>query len=489
MGSESMKHRYGTLWERLGAGVLAFTLSTTVVCAQSASETDVATALRALNARLDSIEARIEQPAASTQTEASLRAEVAELRAQLASLSETVEAQTVTLDRVCEVTYIEGGSKGVPYLSGEKVPSQEPLQFITSKYRACLYGFVKLDGSYDTQQVKNGNLAFFALPDEGGADDEFNLTANQTRIGLKIDAPAHGNAEVFGKLELDFFGGGAENKPNPRLRLGYAEYKKPNWSLLAGQDWDTLITVLPRSVNFSYFGFQGRVGFRRPQVRYTRRTPLGQGTLVSKVGLGRTIGDDVEGLSTDDGADAGFPHVQWILCYEQPVFGLEKTKAKVSFSGHYGQEEVDRGASVAAGEQNFNTWSLIGSFFVPFTERLAVQGSVWTGANLDDFFAGIGQGVNGTLGTEIASSGGWGQVLYTPAEDWKLAAGAGVDNPRNSDLNIDDRTFNFLGTANAYWSGLDPLELAFEYSYIETGYKGQDDAVSHRFQGAVIFKF
>ncbi len=477
-------------WRRLGAGGLFFVGMCGGLSAQTAGETDVAAALQALNQRLDAIEARMDSPVPSNQneTEASLRAEVAELRAQLTALSQTVEAQTVTLDRVCEVTYVEGGAKGVPYLPDEKQKKTERLEFVTSKYRVCLYGYVKLDASYDTQQVKDGNLAFFVLPDAGGSDDAFNLTANQTRLGLKIDAPARGG-EVFGKLELDFWGGGAQNKPNPRLRLGYVEYKRPDWSLLAGQDWDTLITVLPRSVNFSYFGFQGSVGFRRPQLRYTRRTALGDGTLVSKVGIGRTIGDDIDGLSTDDGADAGFPHFQWNLCYAQPVFGLEGTKAKFSFSGHYGQEEVDRGASAAAGQKNFHTWSLVGSFFVPFTDRLAVQGTVWTGANLDDFFGGINQGINATLGEEIASSGGWGQLLYTPCTTWKLAVGAGMDNPRNSDLNLDDRTFNFLGMANAYWTGLDPLELAFEYSYLETGYKGQDDAVSHRLQGAVIFKF
>ncbi|MGF1483469.1 MAG: DcaP family trimeric outer membrane transporter [Opitutales bacterium] len=452
---------------------------------EAATNAEIAAALKAISSRLDAVENRLERPTETSATEAALRSEVAELRAQLAALSQTVEAQTATLDRVCEVTYIEGGSKGVPYLPDQK-PKEQRLEFVTSKYRLCLYGYIKLDGSYDTQMVKNGNLAFFVLPDTGGADDEFNLTANQTRMGLKVDTPARGG-DVHGRLEVDFYGGGGENKPNPRLRLAFAEYKRKNWSLLAGQDWDTLITIFPRSVNFSYFGFQGRLGYRRPQLRYTRKSELGEGLFTSKFAIGRTVGGDIDGFGTDDGADAGFPHLQWNFIYERPVFNLENTKAKVSVSGHYGQEEVDR--SLASGELNFNTWSVVGSFFVPFTEKLALQGSVWTGTNLDDFYAGIGQGINGTLGTEIAAWGGWAQLLYAPAPDWKLSFGGGIDDPDDDDLNIDDRTFNYLGVANVFWTGLDPLELAFEYSYLETGYKGQDDAVSHRLQGAVIFKF
>ena len=41
-----------------------------------------------------------------------------------------------------------------------------------------------------------------------------------------------------------------------------------------------------------------------------------------------------------------------------------------------------------------NTWSINADYEVPLTKRLTLKGEWFLGSNLDDFFGGIGQGIN-----------------------------------------------------------------------------------------------
>ena len=52
------------------------------------------------------------------------------------------------------------------------------------------YGYIKVDTSYDTDRSNHGNRAFFLLPEPSVEkdDDEFTITANQTRLGVKLNA-------------------------------------------------------------------------------------------------------------------------------------------------------------------------------------------------------------------------------------------------------------------------------------------------------------
>ena len=105
----------------------------------------------------------------------------------------------------------------------------------------------------------------------------------------------------------------------------------------------------------------------------------------------------------DDGADSGKPSVQGNLIFETPAFANKP--AKISISGHFGQETLDTSVSnkiTDVDTKDYDSWSVIGSILLPFCNIAAIQGSVWQGENLDNYFGGIGQGINKTLDTEIA---------------------------------------------------------------------------------------
>jgi hypothetical protein len=368
------------------------------------------------------------------------------------------------------------------------------LVSVLSKFEMKIYGYVKLDASYDTQRTSAGDLMYYVLPEVNDEkDDEFNMTAKETRLGLDIKGPEVGPVKTTGKIETDFYGpGGSANSPNIRMRLGYLDLANANgFSFRAGQDWETFITVTPKILNFTYLADAGALGLRRPQARLTQEIPVGdKSKLTAKIAAARTIGEDIDGGGQDDGADSGTPSVQGNLIFETPVFAGKP--AKISVSGHYGRETLDTSVSnkiTDVDTKDFDSWSLIGSILLPFGNHVAVQGSAWQGANLDNYFGGIGQGINKTLDTEIGAKGGWAQLVLDPVEWLNCNLGYGLDDPDDGDLNKGNRSKNELLFANVFFKLNSAVTLGFEYSHMTTSYQEASDATDNRFQGSAIYRF
>lgn len=367
---------------------------------------------------------------------------------------------------------------------------------VSSKFDVTLYGYIKLDASYDTQRTTAGNLMFFVLPEgPDGRDDEFNMTANETRLGLRFRAPDIDNVRVSGVLETDFYGGGSQNSPNPRLRLAYVDLANGNLALRAGQDWETFIVTIPRIVNFSYLADAGALGLRRPQLRLTGVLPLGDVThLTAKVAAARTIGQDLDGRGQDDGAAAGVPTAQGALVLECRAFTTRPVRA--GLSGHFGRETVgsymldpDAAVPVAVPEKDYDTWSAIGSLSVPMGAMLALQGAIWTGENLHNYFGGVGQGINREQQQGIGASGGWVQLITDLSPNLNVNVAYGLDNPDADDLNSGNRSRNELVFGNVFYRLNEAVTLAAEYSYLTTSYKDGEEVSNNRVQGSVIFRF
>ncbi|HAS81505.1 MAG TPA: hypothetical protein DCS43_02205 [Verrucomicrobia bacterium] len=365
---------------------------------------------------------------------------------------------------------------------------------VTSKYDVSLYGYIKLDAAYDSQRTFAGNLMYYVLPEgKDGGQDEFNMTAKESRFGMTLTAPPIDDYKISGKIETDFYGGGAtENSPALRLRLAYADVENGHWMLRAGQDWDTFVNLLPRTINFTSLADAGALGLRRPQVRLTHTLPLGEKTkLVSKLAAARTIGQDLDGAGQDDGAAAAYPTVQGNVSVETP--GIAGRPMMIGISGHAGSETMAAYAATEGGsevpEADYDTWSVIGTMGMPLSKALTLQGSVWTGENLDTYFGGIGQGINKTLRRSISASGGWLQLMLDVTAKLNLNVGYGLDSPDSVDLNAGDRAKNELVFTSLYYHLNSAVVLACEYSNMTTDYMANADATADRVQGSLIFKF
>jgi len=133
--------------------------------------------------------------------------------------------------------------------------AEEAATRVLSGFRFKPYGYIKLDAVYDDSRTNYGNFILY-VPDESKNDNnnEFNMTARQTRIGLDILAPESSDWEAKGRIEIDFYGDGTakhENKAEPLLRHAFLEVKKGQFSLLAGQTFDLISPLVPDVLNYT----------------------------------------------------------------------------------------------------------------------------------------------------------------------------------------------------------------------------------------------
>ena len=106
------------------------------------------------------------------------------------------------------------------------------------------------------------------------------MTASETRLGLKIFGPDVNEIKTSGLVEVDFYGGGAENSPQPRIRHAYMklEWPEQRLSLLAGQTWDVISPLNPSTLNYTVQWWGGNIGMRRPQIRVTKGLSISDDT-------------------------------------------------------------------------------------------------------------------------------------------------------------------------------------------------------------------
>jgi hypothetical protein len=351
------------------------------------------------------------------------------------------------------------------------------------------YGYVKADVSYDDSRTNPGNFVVWVNSEAtNNNDDEFNLTANQTRMGFNISGPTSETMKTSGKIEWDFYGSNAsENKPKLQVRHAYMtlDWPEDNFSILAGQTSDVISPLVPTTLNYTVMWDAGNIGYRRPQVRATKTMHYDETTTVKFQGaIARTIGrTDLTG--SESGEDAGFPTLQGRISVATPIFGSRTTT--IGVSGHWGHEEYDLNATGT--NKDFDTWSVNLDVTQPVCAGVALKAELFKGENLGTYFGGIGQGVNTTALKEIGSEGGWVAASLGPWDRWSFNIGAGVDDVDRDDVGNGGRTLNSAIFGNAIYAVNKHVQVGCELSHWKTHYKGSDDADDLRLQASFIYKF
>ena len=353
------------------------------------------------------------------------------------------------------------------------------------------YGYIKLDAAYNDSAVVNGNYVLY-VPSEGAVknDDEFNITARQTRLGLVVTAPEYDGWKTTGKVEIDFYGDGSvshETKAEPMLRHAFVEIGKDGLSFLAGQTWDVIGPLNPSTLNYSVGWGAGNNGYIRPQVRMSYNRNIDKGTsLLTQIALSRTTGlanENLDGGAMNDGDDSGFPTLQVRAALSTKLFTDQN--AVIGVSGHYGKEEVDW----FTGPADLKSWSLNMDFMIPLPDRLTFSGEIFMGENLDDYFGGAVQGVNRATRNEIAARGIWMQLNYIHNAKLQYNAGFGVDDPDYDDINIGNRDLNSFYFINTMYNLFPPLTVGIEYTYWETEYRSAAKGTANRLQVSAIYSW
>lgn len=363
----------------------------------------------------------------------------------------------------------------------EKNPSKKKP--VWSNLDIQLYGYIKADASYDSSRTTTGNFVVWADNESSNNNDnEFNMTANQTRLGMLITGPQEDDIKTSGRVEIDFYGSGAdENKAKIQMRHAYLKLDWPEnrLSIIAGQTSDVISPLNPYTLNYTVLWDVGNIGYRHPQIRLTKAFAATKDIDMKIEGaLSRTIGD-TELLGLKAGEDSGFPTFQGRLSATFPFSGHKPTT--IGFSGHWAEEEYD--------SKDTDSWSINLDVTQPINKWLTIKGELFNGENLDNYFGGIGQGVDASTLREIGSRGGWIAANLGPWGKWNYNIGAGIDDVDDDDVTSGARTLNRCLFGNAIYSLTKNAQIGFELSHWRTEYKGSGDAEDFRAQTSFIYKF
>ncbi len=360
------------------------------------------------------------------------------------------------------------------------------------------YGYIKLDASYDSAMTNDGDFAYIVLPyEDGEKDDEFNMTAKQTRFGVKFDGGGTDAVDMSGVIEFDFYGGGAENKPNPMLRKAYMLFKTSAVDILAGQTSDVISPIVPTTLNYIVLWKSGDIGYRRPQIRLTKAVKVADDTkLKFAVSANRSMGRDKNG-----GETVGMPSFQGRVAVGTKLMG---GVAELGVSGLMGREEAVSAADTTTYELDQSVVAV--DLSLPLGEMVTLKGQYFKGSNLAHYLGGVGQGIaeipaegaGNTELVEIEASGWWTQLTVKPNQSWQFNVGAGSDDP---ELDEDDTAGNDLEKnttyfGNAIWTVTPSAVVGVEYARIETEYmiRGEEETttesyLNNRLQLSFMYKF
>lgn len=409
-----------------------------------------------------------------------------ELREKVSALEEQIGESPAARQsqQVAAILPAEGRTPKPVETKTPSLPEASKTTFL-SKFPMQFYGYIKLDAAYDTHRGNNGNIFSFALPKKNGSDDEFNMTARQSRLGVKISGPTFSGWKIDGRLEGDFYGGGSENSFVPRARYAQITLENEDWLIVAGQSDTTWQLYQPDTLNYALGANQGALWTRRSKASLERKLiNRSENKLSLLASAGRTVSDDADLFGHEDGKDAGFPTIFGAVSWEtKSLFGRP---LEIIAGGHWGRESIEN----AAGDHtNYDTPMVTLNFRYGITDTLIVIGGVWSGENTDGYGGGIGQGVNLLKGTSIAAQGGFFQFQWQTTEKVAIHLFAGVDNPKDGDLNDKQRSMNRNITGTLYYAFIPSLKWGIEYGWTKTDYLNDNSADSHRIQSSLIWLF
>ncbi len=383
---------------------------------------------------------------------------------------------------------------------------REDVDGILEKLNLDFYGHFKLDMSRDSAETNFGDTAFFVKNYHdltgGDEDEESNVTARHSRLGVNWNGPESDGVKAFGKIEIDFLGKSLQKntetqelQPALRMRHAYMKFDFPgDWSLVAGQTWDVFGPVQMKKLNTMVGWGQGNIAFRRPQLRVSKKVATGdKSDLTLALAVARAVARDsakLDGDSQDDGEDSGVPDLQAHVGLKTP--GPGPKPMKIGLGGFVGKREVGGGGDLT-GDDHYDSTCLALDFQVPLTEELDVLGEAWTGTALDGYRGGVWQSYvvdNGRV-EEIDASGAFVNVIWKPQPKWRFVAGHGFDDPRNGDFHGPSSTHRLKNTttfANVMYSFYPGATVGIEYDRMETEYV-DGDADSDRIQVSFMLKF
>lgn len=357
-----------------------------------------------------------------------------------------------------------------------------------------VYGKLDMVMYYDSAGIYVSDWYVFVNPRHtyDGDKSSFSASARGSLFGFKFNYPqALAGGDVNARVEVDFVGGfisGAMSTYSPLMRMkhAYVSWDTPHHSLLLGQTTCLFQPLFPDTGTWIALGASGNPWMRLPQVQYRMRyQPIEVAVSVARMmGANQSVPDSTNDI-IHEGEQSARPLGIGRL-------GFSQGQVAMGVSGTYGREQIHR-RDTAAGiqvDKRLGVW-MVGYDFKWSSRYVDLLGEFFVGSNLNTFFAGVLQGVNTTSADAhgIRTAGGWGQVTLRPWNKLYFNLGAGIDDPKNSDLIANQRAYNLTIFGNANYKLLDNWVLSAEPVYMQTGYLGAEHNSNLRWMMRTAFSF
>ncbi|NTV30191.1 MAG: hypothetical protein HGA80_08945 [Candidatus Omnitrophica bacterium] len=431
---------------------------------------------------LDELLARVEK---LEQANAKLEQENASLKTAVASLQDKQSTQETKLASV----------QSAPAAAPATVPSGNVLK---TRGEVELYGFVKADLVVSSRDMANSGVSITQCNASrttatGGDDPETQMSAQDTRLGLKLKAPdLDDGGKLSGQFEMDFGNSGANLSGNytPRMRLAFVQVDFDKWAVNAGQNWDFFAPLNSNLLNPGALYRAGNLGTRHPQANLTNKWgELLGGKVLTKVGV----------IDTDDSLveDTGMPVAAAYASYERKILGVKST---FGVGGMYGRINLPKN-----GTSRDPIYATTAGLTLQFTDWLAFKGEGFSGVALNKFQGGPAQTVGGSSSATsyvptanskaIPVKGGFVELTYNPIKKVEMNVGAGLDNV-NEDMaaftaydNTTVWSYNKTYYTNLKYSLSKDLIVGLEFQRFQTKWLDKAQSSDNRVETSLIYKF
>jgi hypothetical protein len=277
---------------------------------------------------------------------------------------------------------------------------------------ASVYGFVELDLMHDSTQsfseaiVNNTMVRPSTL---AGDNPRTQFSARDSRVGVKLAAPAYGAVRTSALIEADFFG----NQPTPssedattvganvRLRHAFVKFETPVLDVLAGQTHDLFgwggAGFYPATVAF--LGVPGEVYHRDPQLRLSKTLTGSAATFEIAAAAVRPAQRDGEIPDGQGGLRLAIN--QWKGASAQGASLPKAAPLSIGVSGIYRRFSVPAFTSMTANPNKANGWGASVNLFLPIIpakgddlgNSLSATGEATVGQGIANLYTGLTGGV------------------------------------------------------------------------------------------------
>lgn len=361
------------------------------------------------------------------------------------------------------------------------LPAPPPVSF---------YGFVELDLTKDFDR----NILGIPPESENEFDNQtFDCSPKPTRLGARFQGPTVAGGQTTGRVEVDFnSSSGGATSPNLRMRHAYFQMDWPGsgLSLLAGQTWDVIAPLQTDTISYPVESWTGDLGYRRPQVRLTKRFAFGQKSALTFQGaLARTT-NQVENFPGDPNAyEIQVPMFQARASVDVPVSGGDVST--FGFYGHWGSTSYK--LSAAGDQVAVRSWSLGLDAQVAFLRKFLLMVEFWRGVTMDTYYWEPDSDplASGDQASQqgILANGGWWTLTYKATDKLRFNVGMGQDKPLDRVLDSEARTRDISWFGNFFYDFVKNWEVGLEFSYWQTDSADGSIQSKRRSQATLMYFF